>query len=220
MAQQYPFGDANDKYKKRLFVETAGGYEDVRARIVEPYASPAPMMNAAELKILSAPSHLHQMGISAYKVALTLLFEDKEAYADYLMWVGWNHKFYDEKGSIYLGTVEGEIKAKPVFAGSDKARENTDKRQYMVEISLILVKKDEYDRKDRVEYQDLVDTDGTTPHWAKANIEQMANLGLIAVMNRDGTPVLYFRPNDFVTRAEFVVFINKTRRLLERIIRE
>ena len=48
----------------------------------------------------------------------------------------------------------------------------------------------------------------------------MANLGLLAVTTVDGEPVLYYRPEDFNTRGEFVAVLNRTRRLLEKVLRE
>lgn len=203
MSQQYPFGDANERYKKKLFVDTGMEYVQVNARIIEPYTPPTPQPKVQELEIINAPSHFHQMGISSYKCTLNLLFNDKKSYNDYLMYCGWTHKFYDEKGHIYLGALDS-IKPKAVEAS----------RRYKVEITLILVKKDLYDRKDRFHFQDI---DG---HWAEDEIKEMANLGLITVITKDGQPVLYFRPNAYVTRAEFVAFLNRTRRFIERVIRE
>jgi len=208
MSQQYPFGNSNDKYKKKLFVDTGAGYVEVKARIIEPYTPPTPQHKVKEIELINAPSHFHETGISSYKASLTLLFYDKSSYNDYLAYVGWTHKFYDEKGSIFLGTVDS-VKPEVKVAST----------MYKLEIELILIKKDEYDRQNRFQFQDLVATDGTS-HWAKADIEEMANLGLVTVITVNGEPVIYFRPEDFITRAEFIVFLNRTRRLLERIIRE
>lgn len=203
MTQQYPFGNANDRYKKRLFVETGLNWMEVNAKIVEPYSSPTPQYNNKEIKMINAPSHLQGMGISSYQVRMGLLFPDKQSFADYVAFSGWTHKFYDEKGSIYLGSVTS-IKSKAVEAST----------RYKVEIDLIMVKKDQYDDQDRFEFQDI------EGHWAQNDIEEMSNLGLVTVITRDGQPVLYFRPNDYITRAEFITFLNRTRRLMEQILRE
>jgi hypothetical protein len=203
MPQQYVFGSPNDKYKKKLFVDTGTSFMEVKARIVEPYTPPTPQFNVKELKIVNAPSHIQNMGISSYKATLTLLFNDKQSYSEYLMWCGWTHKFYDEKGSIYLGSVENM-----------KVSIHEAERRYLVEIDLVLVKKDVYKEKDRFEFQDI------SGHWAEQDIREMANLGLITVITRDGQPVLYFRPNAYITRAEFITFLNRTRRLLDKIIQE
>lgn len=203
MSQQYPYGSANEKYKKRLFVETEGGFKEVKARIVEPYTPPTPIEKIKEIQIVDGPSHISSMGVASYKTTFGLLFDDKESFSEYLMYSGWTHKFYDEKGHIYLGSLE-DIKPRIYEAN----------RRYMVEVTLILVKKDIFDRKDRFKFQDI------SGHWAEKDIAEMANLGLVTVITRDGQPVLYFRPNAYITRAEFIVFLNRTRRFLERVIRE
>lgn len=213
MPAQYPFGSTNDRYKKRLFVESGLEYKEVNAKIVEPYTPPTPQLSVKEIKILNAPSHFHQMGISSYKAQLTLLFKDKAAYDDYLAFCGWTHKFYDEKGSLYLGSLEN-IKPAPVWLNNGMGVDQDRNRGYKVEIDLCFIKKDAYDSKHRFEYQDIAE------HWAKTDIEEMADAGLVTVVSADGTPVLYFRPEAFITRAEFVAFLNRTRRFIERLLRE
>ncbi|RAT97917.1 S-layer homology domain-containing protein [Brevibacillus sp. Leaf182] len=203
MTQQYAFGTANQRYKKKLFVDTGFEFMEVNARLIEPYSPPSPQPSLREIKIINAPSHIHHSGFSSYQCSLTLLFPDKESYNQYLSYAGWTHKFYDEKGSIFLGSAES-ITPHVLEAG----------RRYSVTVDLILIKKDSIERESRFQFQDI------EGHWAQKNIEEMADLGLITVITRDGKPVIYFRPNDFVTRAEFIAFLNRTRRLVERMIRE
>jgi hypothetical protein len=203
MTQQYVYGNANDKYKKRLFVYTGEGFEEVKAHIANPYTPPTPQFNLTEQKILNAPSYLQVMGLASYKMTINLLFYDKQSYSEYLMYCGWTHKFYDEKGQIYMGAVE-----------SMKSNIYEASKKYMIEINLILVKKDVYKEKDRFQF---IDIDG---HWAEKDIEEMSNLGLVAVIKSNGDPVLDFRPDAYTTRAEFITFLNRTRRLIESIIRE
>jgi hypothetical protein len=203
MPQQYVYGSPNDKYKLKLFVDTGVNFMEVNCKIVKPYTPPTPQPNVKELKTVNAPSHINNFGISSYKVTLNLLFSDKVSYSEYLMYVGWTHKFYDEKGAMYLGSVE-TIKTTVYEAN----------RKYVVEIDLIMVKKDAYKDKNRFEFIDI------GGHWAEKDIEEMANLGLISVIQSNGEPVLYFRPNAYITRAEFITFLNRTRRLLEQIISE
>jgi hypothetical protein len=203
MSQQYVHGNANDKYKKKLFVDTGMEYVEVNCKVVEPYSPPAPQPKVKELQIINAPSHIHNLGIASYKCTLTLLFPDKQSYNDYLMHCGWTHKYYDEKGHIYLGSVDG-LRPKPVEAN----------KRYVVEITLVLIKKDAYDASNRFQYQDI------NGHWGQVDIEEMSNDGLVAVIAKNGDPVLYFRPNDYVTRAEYITFLNRTRRFIERIVRE
>lgn len=208
MTQQYTHGEASDRYKKRLFVNVGREYKEVKAKIIEPYTPPTPVLKTREQAVLSSPSYIFNRGISSYKAQLRLLFDNKNDFAEYLMYSVSTHKFYDEKGAIYLGAAEA-IRPKAVEAS----------RRYVVEVDLILVKKDAYDHKKLSQFQDL---DGVTgnEHWSKQDIEEMADLGLIAVVTKDGQPVLYFRPNDAATRAEFATFLNRTRKYLENIIRE
>ncbi|MEK3838202.1 S-layer homology domain-containing protein [Paenibacillus sp. FSL R7-0128] len=213
MPAQYPFGTVNDRYKKRLFVESGLSFTEVDAKIIEPYAPPSPQLSLKEIKILNAPSHFHQMGISSYKVHLNLLFKDKEAYNNYLTYCGWTHKFYDERGVLYLGSLES-ITPTIVWLNNELDSNLDQNRGYKCVVELVLIKKDKYDQKHRFEYQD------TAGHWAETDIEEMADAGLVTVVYADGTPVLYFRPNGYITRAEFVSFLNRTRRFVERVLRE
>jgi len=195
--------DDNQKYKKILFVDIGMTFEKVNARIIEPYSPPAPIPKVARLDILEGPSHIHHSGIAVYKTSFSLLFPDRRSYVEYMTYVGSTHKFYDERGQIFVGTVE-DIKPRAIEAN----------RRYVLDVSLILVKKDQYDKKDFFQFQDI------EGHWAEDQISEMANLGILAVTTIEGEPVLYFRPNDFVTRGEFVAMLNRTRRLLEKVLRE
>jgi hypothetical protein len=208
MPSQNPFGSSNEKYRKKLFVDTGMNFVEVKCRVIEPYSPPTPQPKMKELQVVNAPSHFHQMGISSYKAKLTLLFNTKQDYVDYIAFCGWTHKFYDERGAIYLGSLE-----------SINPQAKQASTRYLVEVNLILIKKDAYDQQDRFEYQDL---DGQTdnPHWAYNDITEMSNAGLVSLVNKDGSPVLYFRPNAYITRAEFIVFLNRTRRFIERVVRE
>ena len=205
MSRQRPYVnplDDNHRYKKRLFVDVGMTFEEVNARIIEPYSPPAPVPKIARLDIINGPSHIHHSGISVYKTSFSLLFPNRRSYVEYMTYVGSTHKFYDERGQIFIGTVE-DIKPRAVESN----------RRYVLDVSLILVKKDQYDKKDFFQFQDI------EGHWAENQISEMANLGILSVTTIDGEPVLYFRPNDFVTRGEFVAMLNRTRRLLEKLLR-
>jgi len=193
----------DQKYKKALFVDVGMAFERVNAKIIEPYTPPTPMPKVAKLDILDGPSHIHHSGISVYKSTFGLLFPDRRSYIEYMAYVGSTHKFYDERGQIFIGTAE-DIKPRVVEAN----------KRYVIEVTLTLVKKDQYDKKDFFQFQDI------EGHWAEDQIGEMANLGLLAVTTVDGEPVLYFRPNDYITRGEFVAILNRTRRLLEKTLRE
>ncbi|WP_338587660.1 S-layer homology domain-containing protein [Paenibacillus sp. Y5S-9] len=216
MTQQDPFGLVNDRYKRKLYVDTGMKFEPVNGRIIDPYSSPSPNPQVREIKMINAPSHFHQMGVSSYKAIINILFKDKKSYHDYAMYVGWTHKFYDEKGNIYVGVVES-IKVDPIFYHQDTM--DKDQKGYKVELTMTLIKKDGYDRKSAIQFQDLQTVEGKD-HWARKSIERLADLGLTVVTQLDGTPILYFRPENFITRAEFVTFLMRTKRLLERTIRE
>lgn len=206
MSRQNPYisyQEDNQKYKKTLFVDVGLTFEKVNAKIIEPYVPPTPIPKVARLDITNGPSHIHHSGIAVYKTSFSLLFPDRRSYVEYIAYVGGTHKFYDERGQIYIGTVE-DVKPRAVEAN----------RRYILDVSLILVKKDQYDRKDFFKFQDI------EGHWAEKDISEMANLGILAVTTVDGEPVLYFRPNDFVTRGEFIALLNRTRRLLEKMLRE
>lgn len=206
MSRQRPYVnplDDNHRYKKRLFVDVGMTFEEVNARIIEPYSPPAPVPKIARLDIINGPSHIHHSGISVYKTSFSLLFPNRRSYVEYMTYVGSTHKFYDERGQIFIGTVE-DIKARSVEAN----------KRYVLDVSMILVKKDQYDKKDFFQFQDI------EGHWAEEQISEMANLGILSVTTIEGEPVLYFRPNDFTTRGEFVAMLNRTRRLLEKVLRE
>jgi hypothetical protein len=202
LTQQYLYGNPNDKYKKKLFVDNGLEYVEVKARIIEPYGSPVPQPNTKELKIINAPSHIQVMGLSSYRTTLVLLFESKEAYVEYMSLIGWGHKYYDERGAIYLGAVDS-VKATPVEAN----------RRYKVEVGLILVKKDQYNAPVREhKFQDVT--------YGEEDINEMARLGIITTYDKMGNPVLYFYPGAPCTRAQFAAFLMRTKRLLEQMLRE
>lgn len=206
MSRQRPYinpWEDEQKYKKTLFVDVGMTFEKVNARVIEPYMPPAPMPKVAKLDVLGGPAHLHHSGISAYKSTFGLLFPNRRSYVEYMSYVGSTHKFYDERGQIYTGTVE-DLRPRAVEAN----------RRYVLDITLVLIKKDQYDKKDFFKFQDI------EGHWAEEQISEMANLGILSVTTVDGDPVLYFRPNDFTTRGEFVAMLNRTRRLLEKVLRE
>ena len=71
MTQQNPFGLVNDRYKRRLYVDTGMKFEPVNGRIIDPYSSPSPNPQVREIKMINAPSHFHQMGISRTRPSLT-----------------------------------------------------------------------------------------------------------------------------------------------------
>ncbi|MGM7682864.1 S-layer homology domain-containing protein [Cytobacillus sp. Hm23] len=205
MPQQFPHGSANDKYKRKLFVDNGFKYEEVKARIIDPYINPVPQPNTKEVKLINAPSHIQQMGLASYKTTLTLLFDKKEDYANYVAFVGWGHKFYDERGAIFIGSVES-IKANSVEAN----------KRYKVEINLILIKKDQNDHhKKDMKFQDVDQSS-----WFYTELDELSKLGIVTTYDTSGQPMLYFRPHDNLTRAQLVALMMRTKRLVEKILRE
>lgn len=194
--------EGGQKYKKKLFVQDGLAFSEVDARVVEPYTPPTPITNIARLDVNNGPSHIHHGGVAAYKISFGLLFPDRMSYVTYMANISNVHKFYDERGQIFTGVAE-EVKPRVVETN----------RRYLVDISLLVIKKDSYDLKDFYEFQDI------EGHWAESQIAEMSNLGLLAVITKDGDPVLSFRPNDVISRAEFLTILNRTRRYLERMIR-
>ena len=72
MSRQIPYVnplDDNHRYKKRLFVDVGMTFEEVNARVIEPYSPPAPVPKIAKLDIINGPSHIHHSGISVYKTS-------------------------------------------------------------------------------------------------------------------------------------------------------
>lgn len=208
MTQQFLFGDADLRYKKKLFVEQGSTYVEVGAKIIEPYVPPEPSVKSKEQAIISGVSQLSGKGYASYRSKLRLLFKDKKEYSKYVMLANGTHKFYDEKGAIYTGMLES-IQVTP-YEGSTK---------YVVDVTLILVKKDKYQKRDRAKFIDIFDDDGEPLSYAEDVIE-MSNLGIVSTVNIDGSPVLYFRGGDYATRAEFIALINRTRRWIERTLKE
>lgn len=50
MTQQNPFGLVNDRYKRKLYVDTGMKFEPVNGRIIDPYSSPSPNPQVRKLK--------------------------------------------------------------------------------------------------------------------------------------------------------------------------
>lgn len=204
MSQWVPYGDGNDKQRRLYYVYNGVDYIPVKARIIEPYSTPSPSLDLKELKVIDAPSHLHQMGSSSYKVTLSLLFNTKKDLSEYLFYVTSIHKYIDERGNIFQGGVEGSPKITP-YEGLTR---------FKVEVSLTLNKKDGWETERKLFYQDL---DGI---YQREDILEMASLGLIASRSYSGDEVLYFGPLEYLSRAEAATVANNLRKRLQNIIRK
>lgn len=217
MTQRYPYGKPHDTYKRRLWHRVPGkDWVEVQARIIEPYTPPTPSIRNKELQILNAPSQFHGLSVPSYQVSLTLLFADtpgvsasppvgtayvnfKDNYVDFIKYINCDHKFYDETGAIYVGSVTDKPKVERLDSGN----------AYRVTITLTMIKKSEYDDTFQLNFYDCHTTD-----WFYGAVWQMAEIGVVGVLNTQGVPVLYFRPTDIASRAELAAFINRTRRYL------
>lgn len=61
-------------------------------------------------------------------------------------------------------------------------------------------------------------TDGGD-HWAKDYIESSTRLGFFAQYDSDGNHIYTFNPNEYTTRAQMAVVLNRFKRYIERVIR-
>lgn len=100
-------------------------------RIIEEYSTPAPSNKNAVIKTISGVSKIHNSGVDSYHTSLRIIFPDKITLNDFLFLSPGNKvKYYDERGNIFLGVVEGKPECKRI---------NT---KYDTKFNLILTKKD------------------------------------------------------------------------------
>lgn len=203
MSQQNPSSNEYQFYRRRLFVEGPYGYEEVGARIVEPYSPPSPDYKVSELALLNAPSNFHAMGKASYKITLNLYFTDKRAYNKFWLYSYGQFKYYDEKGSIFVGVIES-------VAGIQRGEAG---RKYIVTINLVAVKKSQSE----INRDEFVDTNGAQ---YKSDIDEMALSQLVTIYDRNGYFIETFEPTAKTTRAQFAVFANRTRKFIDRLLRQ
>ncbi len=209
MTQQQYVGDANHFYRKQLFIHNGSTFTEVQGRLINPYVPPTPQFKAREIQVIDAPSQLVSKRYASYKCKTGILFNQKNQFSEFVSHASGTIKFYDEKGSIYLGVIENIVPA--VYeAGS----------RYTADVDLLLIKKDSYFNQRGHQFQDLLDINSGFPYWFANDVERMAALGIITSITRDGEYVRYFEPNRPITRAELTAFLNRTRRSIEIIIRE
>lgn len=202
MTQQRTYDDSRQYYKRRLFVKTTKGFVEVKARIVEPYSPPVPTLRSKELTVLDSNSQLSNSMPQNYKFNFTLLFTEKDDYHEYLKTAYNMHKFYDERGNIFLGSLE-----------SIKTTNYEGVTKFKCEVSFIMVRKDWHEVKDNVQFVDLFDDNMSD------DVIEMASAGLVSYMTADGQPVYDFRPDAKLTRAEMAAFLGRTYRHLEKQLR-
>ncbi|MFF2017229.1 S-layer homology domain-containing protein [Paenibacillus sp. NPDC058177] len=204
MTQQNNLFSEDSVYKKKLFYDNGKQFTEVKARLIKEYKPPTPALKTHVNQTLASSAGLIQSGTSHYSASLTLLFYSKKEYADWLQYIGSQHKYYDEKGTIYVGIVTGEPDIKTAEMES----------KYIVTIGMSLVRKQEFEYKYMTEFIDIDN------HWARQYIDEMQQLGIVATnWDADGDSVLYFRPDEAATRAESVTLLMRTYRYVDKLMR-
>ncbi len=203
MSQQANWQSEDNIYKRRLFYDNGLRFIECKGRQVMDYKPPTPVMKSHANQTLQASAGLVQGGTSHYLVSLTMLFYSKKEYADWIQYIGSEHKYYDEKGSIYVGIVNGEPDIKTVEQES----------KYLVSVNFLMVRKQEFEFRHTAPYIDIAG------HWSEQYVKDMQERGLISVYDYNGDPVQYFRPEDQLTRAEGAAFLMRSFRLVEKLLR-
>ena len=203
MSQVQTGWSADNDYKKKLFYHNGIGFKEVRARFTSQYDPPSPFIKTGVSVNLQGSAGLVGKGTSYYTTNIQLLFYSKEDMATWLQYVGSEHKFYDEKGTIYVGVVTESPDIEAV----------QQETKYLVSLSLTMVKKQDFQTERE---HSFIDIDG---HWAKEYINEMQRLGVININDSNGQGVMYFQPNVHGTRAHMVTFITRAYRQLDRVLR-
>ncbi|ALA07166.1 glycoside hydrolase family 18 [Brevibacillus phage SecTim467] len=204
MTQQNTLFSEDRVYKKRLFYDNGLRYMEVKAKLITEYKPPTPSLKTHVNQTLSSSAGLVQNGTSHYNATLTMLFYSKKEYADWLQFIGSSHKYYDEKGTVYLGIVTGEPDIKTAEMET----------KYIVTIGLSLIRKQDFEYRFQTQFIDIEN------HWAKDYINEMQQRGLVATdSSTDGESIAYFRPDDALTRAEGITLLMRTYRYAEKLLR-
>ena len=212
--------DLTLKFHRILFQETGYGFRAIASsngtykdkdnvshalftRIVEEYVPPVPSITGAEFKTLSSTSRLQVFGKSSRKLQLRLVFRKKTDYVDFIFHLDRELKYYDETGAIYLCMINGTPEVKRVEAG----------RTYDVKLELIAVRKDSVDEDFKVFFTDIEGNEH------KEFIADLAQAGLITILDRSGNYVYTYRPNAPVLRSEIAVALNHLRKHMDKLLR-
>lgn len=203
MAQQKPNKTNDDVFKRKLFYDNGIRFVEVKGRLTGEYKPPTPVLKSHANTTIQSSSGLVSLGTSHYVTTLQFLFYSKDEFADWLQYIGAEHKYYDEKGTIYVGVVNGDVDIKSVEQES----------KYLVTVNLILIRKQDFEFRHQYPFIDIEN------HWAKTYIDGMQQRGLISTYASDGTPVQYFQPEVWVTRAQTTAFMVRTYKYIEKILR-
>lgn len=201
MSQQKPNRTSDDSYKRRLFYDNGIRFVEVNGRMTGEYNPPTPILKvAANVNIQSSSSFINK-GTSHYTASIQMIFYSKEDYADWLHFIGAEHKYYDEKGTIYVGVVSGEL-------GISKIES-----KFIITVPLLLVRKQEKEFRPKYGFIDVEN------HWAEKYIDEMQQRGIIATTYTDGSYVEYFKPDNFITRCETMNFMVMTYKHIDKVLR-
>jgi len=204
MTQQNTLLSEDAVYKKKLFYDNGSTFVEVNAKLITEYKPPSPSLKTHVNQTLASSAGLVQNGTSHYNATLTLLFYSKKEYADWLQFIGSQHKYYDEKGTVYVGIITGEPDIRTAEVQT----------KYIVTVGLSLVRKQDFEYRYKTKFIDI------DSHWAREYINEMQQLGLIAThWTSDGEDVDYFRPDAPITRAETVTLLMRTYRHVDKLLR-
>jgi hypothetical protein len=203
MTQQNTYFSEDNVYKRRLMYDNGLRFVECKGRQVMDYKPPTPVMKSNSNQVLQGSAGLVQGGTSHYLVSITLLFYSKKEYADWIQFIGSEHRYYDEKGTIYVGIVNGEPDIKTAEQES----------KYIVSVNFLMIRKQEFEFRHRSPYVDI------SNHWSEQYIKDMQERGLIAVYDYNGDEVQYFRPEDHLLRAEGAAFVMRSFRLIDKLLR-
>ncbi len=203
MSQQSMNSGPDSVYRKRLFYDNGIRFKEVKARLIQEYKPPTPVMKTNVNTVLQGASGLVGQGTSHYTATVSMLFYSKEDYACWLHFIGAEHKYYDEKGAIFVGLISGE----PAVQTAEQ------ETKYMVSINLILIRKQEFEFRKKAPFLD------TSGHWAEKYIDEMQQRGLLSTYDTDGQEIQLFRPDSILTRAEGTALLTRAYRYIDRLLR-
>lgn len=203
MSQQKPGKSNDDVYKRKLFYDNGIKFVQVRGRMTGEYKPPSPTVMSTVNPTVQSSAGLVNKGTSYYSTTMQFLFASKEEYADWLQYIGAEHKYYDEKGTIYVGIVNSDLDIQAVEQES----------KYLITVNLAVIRKQDYEYRHQYPFIDIEN------HWAEQYIDEMQQRGLISTYDPNATEVQYFQPETWIDRAQTVAFMTRTYKHIEKILR-
>jgi hypothetical protein len=203
VTQQNANYSEDNTYKRKLFYDNGIRYVEVKARHINEYKPPTPVVKTHVNQNLQGPAGLVSQGTSHYESSLTLLFYSKADYASWLQFIGATQRYYDEKGTIYYG----------IITGTPDIRTAEFETKYIITVSLSLIRKQDFDYRQQAPFTD------TAGHWAEKYIDEMQLRGLVTVYDQDGTEVQLFRPDGILARAEATALMVRSYRYIDKLLR-